>query len=152
MKKIELSAKYKIFMYLFVSLIVVLLSFIAFLVCAMILDINIEMSQEDYYIAFGILGVLILVCLSMPFIIFRKAFYDKENRCIVLISYFGIKRTLHIESSEGYATVYLTKAEDKEKCTVNLNINDRFILTIVTPKNTYKEDILDLGITEIDTL
>ena len=153
MKTLELSPRYKVMNIVVIAMIVAFLGFIIFLGICMKLNIDIEMSRNDYILTFCIFGFLSLVMVSLFFINIGKAFYDEDNKRIILISTIPvIKRSIPVISEYGFAIVYASRAKNKDKCTVALRSDGRFLLTIRLPKDTVKEELEALGIKEIETI
>ena len=153
MKTLQLSPRYKVMNIVVIAMIVALLGFIVFLGICMKLNIDIEMSRNDYIFAFLIFGFLSLVMVSLFFINIGQAIYDENNNRIILISTIPvIKRTIRVESDYGNAVAYVSKAKNKDKCTVALRPNGQFLLTILLPKDTVKEELEALGIKQIEII
>ena len=153
MKTLQLSPRYKVMNIVVIAMIVALLGFIVFLGICMKLNIDIEMSRNDYIFTFLIFGFLSLVMVSLFFINIGQAIYDENNNRIILISTIPvIKRTIRVESDYGNAVAYVSKAKNKDKCTVALRPNGQFLLTILLPKDTVKEELEALGIKQIEII
>ncbi len=153
MKTLQLSPRYKVMNIVIIAMIVALLGFIVFLGICMKLNIDIEMSRNDYIFTFLIFGFLSLVMVSLFFINIGQAIYDENNNRIILISTVPvIRRTIRVESDYGNAVAYVSKAKNKDKCTVALRPNGQFLLTILLPKDTVKEELEALGIKQIEII
>ena len=153
MKTLQLSPRYKVMNIVVIAMIVALLGFIVFLGICMKLNIDIEMSRNDYIFTFLIFGFLSLVMVSLFFINIGQAIYDENNNRIILISTVPvIRRTIRVESDYGNAVAYVSKAKNKDKCTVALRPNGQFLLTILLPKDTVKEELEALGIKQIEII
>ena len=153
MKTLQLSPRYKVMNIVGIAMIVAFLGFIVFLGICMKLNINIEMSRNDYIFTFLIFGFLSLVMVSLFFINIGQAIYDENNNRIILISTIPlIRRTIRVESDYGNAVAYVSKAKNKDKCTVALRPNGQFLLTILLPKDTVKEELEALGIKQIEII
>ena len=152
MKTLELSPRYKIMNIVVIAIIVAFIGFIIFLGICMKLNIDIEMSRNDYILTFCIFGFLSLVMVSLFFINIGKAFYDEDNKRIILISTIPvIKRSIPVISEYGFAIVYASRAKNKDKCTVAIRPNGSFLITITLPKDTYEEELRAMGIRQIYT-
>lgn len=153
MKTLQLSPRYKIINIVVIAMIAAFLGFIVFLGICMKLNIDIEMSRNDYVFTFCIFGFLSLVLVALFFINIGQAIYDEDNNRIILISTIPvIKRSIRVESDYGFAIAYVSKAKSKDKCTVALRSDGRFLLTIRLPKDTVKEELEAIGIKQIEIL
>ena len=153
MKTLQLSPRYKAMNIVIIAMIVAFLGFIVFLGICMKLNIDIEMSRNDYIFTFLIFGFLSLAMVSLFFINIGQAIYDENNNRIILISTIPvIRRTIRVESDYGNAVACVSKAKNKDKCTVALRPNGQFLLTILLPKDTVKEELEALGIKQIEII
>ena len=148
MKKIELGTKYKVLTIVIIALILILTGVLVFMAICMYNGIDIDMTQEEYYIVFGILAFLVVACIGLFFIHFHKCYYDEENEVIVVESYFKLKRRFVVDKRESYALVHLSKCR-KDKCVVDLRHDGKFLLTIMLPKDTFEEELKKLRVKEI---
>ncbi|MCR5309391.1 MAG: hypothetical protein K6E21_04700 [Bacilli bacterium] len=150
MRRIELWHKYKVITFVNILLITLMFGFLIFLIICNVNDIDIEMTNDDYLVTTIIFGVLILICVAMFGITFKRCYYDEEYEQIVVVSYFNIKRRFVVDRRESIAIVYVS--ENKDKYHIALRHDGRFLLDIKMPKDSFNEDLKAMGVKAIVTI